>query len=90
MRTLTILCCFVLLTAAAARESDIELHLQCERQFLILAHAFDHHNYAKWETYQYLSFSAMKQSSERRFESLKTVGFTASKTGGVFNSVPGD
>ena len=32
---------------AAAQEANIDSHLQCEREFLKLAHGFDHVNYAR-------------------------------------------
>ena len=35
----------------AARETNIDLHLQNERQFLKLAHAFDQINYSCWGLY---------------------------------------
>lgn len=35
----------------AARETNIDLHLQNERQFLKLAHAFDQINYSCWGSY---------------------------------------
>ena len=36
---------------AAAHETNIDLHLHCERQFLKLAHVFDHISYSRWGTY---------------------------------------
>ena len=75
---------------AAAREANIDLHLQCEREFLKLAHGFDHVNYARWGTYQHMYLSTMKKNNSPVYKELKEAGFTASQSGGVFNAVPGD
>ena len=75
---------------AAARESNIDLHLECERQFLNLAHTFDHINYTRWCTFQHVNLSEMKRQSTEAYQDLKNGGFTASQKGGVFDAVPGD
>ena len=36
---------------AAAHETNIDLHLHCEKQFLKLAHVLDHISYSRWGTY---------------------------------------
>ena len=74
-----------------ACETNIDLHLQCERKFLKLAHAFDHINYSHWGTYQHVYLSNMKQKMMPASTQLKTVlGFTVSQTGGKFSAVQGD
>ena len=62
---------------AAARQSNIDLHLQCERQFLNLAHAFDHINYARYGTFQHVYLSDMKSKSTDAYQYLKSGTFTA-------------
>ena len=39
---------------AGARESDINLHLQAEEKILKMVFAFDHVNYARYNSYQHL------------------------------------
>ena len=48
LRDISLMLSFVV----AARESNIDLYLEVERQFLNLAHAFDHINYARYGTFQ--------------------------------------
>ena len=45
----------------SARESNIELHHQCERQFLNLANAFDHVHYTRWGSFQHVKLQEMKR-----------------------------
>ena len=75
---------------AAAREANIDLHLQCEGEFLDLAHGFDRIHYIRWNTFQHVYLVDMKQKSKPAYQELKSVGHTASQSGGVFNCVPGD
>ena len=75
---------------ASARESNIDLHFECERQFLSLAHAFDHVNYARWGSFQHVKLEEMKRLATDAYRNLQTVGWTASQTGGKFNAVHGD
>ena len=56
---------------SVVRESDIELHVQCERQFLNLAHAFNRMNYSRWETFQHIYLSSMKQKSALACQKLE-------------------
>ena len=68
----------LLLFIAAAHETNINLHLQCERPFLKMAHVFDDINYSHCGTYQRTYLSNMKQKMIPAYKELKTVGFTAS------------
>ena len=74
----------------SARESNIELHHQCERQFLNLANAFDHVHYTRWGSFQHVKLQEMKRLNTDAYIDLKTTGWTASQTGGKFNAVHGD
>ena len=74
----------------SAGESNIDLHLQCERQFLNLAHAFDHINYARWCSFQHVKLEEMKRLDTEAYQDLQTGGWTASQTGGKLNAVHGD
>ena len=75
---------------AAAREANIDLHLQCERQLMKLVHGLDGIHYSRYGSFQHVYLSTMKQRNSPAYKELKEVGFTASQSGGVFNSVPGD
>ena len=44
----------MLAIVSAVREGHIDRHLQAERQFLKLVFAFDHVNYANYNTYQHV------------------------------------
>ena len=66
------------------------MHLECERQFLKLVHAFDHINYARWGSFQHVRIEGMKRLNTEAYQDLKTSGWTASQTGGKFNAVHGD
>ena len=63
---------------AAAHEANIDLHLQCERHFLKLAHSFDHISYSHWRVYQQVYLSNLKQEMMPAYKQLKTISFTAS------------
>ena len=58
---------------ASAREANIDLHSECERQFLSLAHAFDHVNYARWGSFQHVNMEEMKRLDTEAYQDLKTV-----------------
>ena len=75
---------------AAAREANIDLHLQCERQLMKLVHGLDGIHYSQYGSFQHVYLSTMKQRNSPAYKELKEVGFTASQSGGVFNSVLGD
>ena len=75
---------------AAARESNIDLHLECERQFLNLAHAFDRVHYARYSSFQHIFLSDMKMKESDAYKDLQNYTFTASQKGGSFDAVHGD
>ena len=76
----------------AAREANIEMHLQAERELLKIVFAFDHINYARYNSFQHIfsviiSRTKIKQST---YQDLLLNGHTASTTGNNFSGVSGD
>ena len=74
----------------AAREQNIDLHIQAEREFVIMAHGLDHPNYARYNSYQHVLLSEAKRNNTELYRELKEHGFTASVTGDAFSAVHGD
>ena len=74
----------------AARESDIDLHLEAERQMLNLIFAFDHVHYSRYNSYQHVLLSHHKQRNSSAYQDIKTNGFCAARTTGSFKGIHGD
>ena len=74
----------------AVRECNIEQHLQAERKAIYLAFAYDHQNYERYNTYQNVYQSYLKQIDHPAFHDLKTKGICRSKTGEKFSAIHGD
>lgn len=72
---------------SGALESNIDLHLQCEQQFLNLVHAFNHTNYSRWGTFEHIYLWSMEHILASAYQN---VGFTAFQSGSIFNWVHGD
>ena len=55
-----------------------------------LKFAFDHQNYARYNTYQNVYLSNMKQSDHPSFQDLKLKGIGGGITGDKFSAIHGD
>ena len=75
---------------SAVRECNIEQHIQAERNMIYLAFAYDHHNYARYNTYQNVYLSYLKQIDHPAFHDLKSKGIGGSITGDKFSAIHGD
>ena len=75
---------------AAVRESDIEKHLQAEQRMTCLCFAYDHQNYARYNSYQNMYLSHIKHSNHAAFQQLKLKGMGGSITGEKFSAIHGD
>ena len=60
----------MLAIVSAVRENNFEKHLQAERKLLELIFAFDHVNYARYNTYQHLFLSNSKNDSDNVYNNL--------------------
>ena len=60
---------------------------QAERNMIYLAFAYDHQNYAHYNTYQNVYLSHLKQIDHSAFNGLKTKGNGGSITGGTFPAI---
>ena len=81
----------MLAIVSAVREGHIDLHLQAERQFLKLVSAFDHVNYLRYNTYQHVLLSNLKQSGSSSYQQLVESGFgCTSSDGAKFATKHGD
>ena len=75
---------------AAVREGDIEKHLEAERKLSELTFAYDHQNYARYNTYQNSYILNLKQTDHEAYRELKKKGMGRSKTGQKFSAIHGD
>ena len=75
---------------AAVRESNIELHLQAERNMIPLTFAFNHINYARYCTYQHVLLRSWQNEQSPAFQDLSELGFGGSITGDKFSAIHGD
>ena len=75
---------------AAVHESDIEKHLQAEQKMTCLSFAYDHHNYARYNTHQSVYLSYLKQSNHVVFQQLQSKGMGGSITGDKLLAIHGD
>ena len=75
---------------AAVREADIEEHLEAERKLSEYAFAYDHPNYARYNTYHNSYLLHLKQANHRAFLDLKEKGMGGSISGQKFSSIHGD
>ena len=71
-------------------ECNIDRHLQAEQQMTYLTFAFDHQNYARYNTSQNVYLSNLKQSDHPTFQDLKLKGIGGSLTGDKFSAIHGD
>ena len=75
---------------SAVRECNIEQHLQAEQKMIYLTFAYDHPNYARFNTYQNVYLNYLKQTENPAFQDLKLKGIGGSITGEKFSAIHGD
>ena len=80
----------MLLLVTAAREANIEMHLQPERELLKIVFAFYHINYDRYNSFQHMLFSQEQRLNSRAYRDLLLNGHTASTIGNKFSGVSGD
>ena len=72
------------------REWIIEQYLQAEKKMIYLAFAYDHQNYAHYNTYQNVYLSHLRETEHPVFQDLKTKGISGGITGAKFFAICGD
>ena len=75
---------------SAVRESHFERHIQAERQFLKLVFAFDHINYARYNSYQHLFLTNMKNENDGAYQDLVVNGSGCTTENSKFATKHGD
>ena len=75
---------------SALRECNIEQDLQAESNMIYLAFAYDHQNHARYNTYQNVYLSHLKQIDHPAFHELKTKGVGESITVMKFSAIHGN
>ena len=80
----------LLAMVSAVRESNIEKHLQAERQMLKQVFAFDHQNYARYVSYQHVFLRELQRNNHPAFRDLVVHGYGANISGQRFASIHGD
>ena len=69
---------------SAVRECNIQQHLQAKRNIIYLAFAYGHQNYARYNIYQNVYLSHLKQIDHPAFHDLKNKGIGGRITGEKF------
>ena len=72
---------------SAVRECNIEQHLHAERNMNYLTFAYDHQNYAHYNTSKFLPIPSQTNRYHPAFHDLKTKGIGGSITGEIFSAV---
>ena len=80
----------MLTLVSSARESNLEMHLEAEREFLNLVHAFDHVNYARYNSYQHVFLRNEQYLNPMVYQDLSTSGYSVSLSGASFSGIHGD
>ena len=81
----------LLTIVSAVREGCFARHLQAVRQFLKLVFAFDHVNYARYNAYQHIYLTDMKNTNSNAYTELIKFGFGCTNTETeMFNTKHGD
>ncbi len=75
---------------AAVRDTDIEKNLQAEQRMICYPFAYDHQNYARYNSYQNSYLMSLKQANQDAFQQLKLKGIGGSITGERFSAIHGD
>ena len=75
---------------SAVRECNIEQHLHAGRNMNYLAFAYDHQNYAHYNTSKFLPIPSQTNRYHPAFHDLKTKGTGGSITGEKCSAVHGD
>ena len=80
----------MLAMVSAVRGSDIERHLQAEREMISKTFAFNHQNYARYLSYQHVFLRDMEEKGHPAFHNLRTKVFEGSISGDRFSTIHGD
>ena len=75
---------------AAVRDFSLDLHLQAQRDSLILIFAFDHVHYSRYQAYEHVFLRCLQQRNPAAYNELKEKGIGASLSGNNFSSIHGD
>ena len=70
----------MLTIVSAVREGHFDRHLEAERQFLKLVFAFDHVNYARYNTYHHVFLTNLKNTNHQACTDLTKYGFGCTRT----------
>ena len=74
----------LLALVSTVRESNLEQHLQAEREMLKQCFAFDHINYARYMSFQHVYSRDLERRNDPAFTDLKLRGFGGSLSGARF------
>ena len=80
----------MLAIVSAVRTGNIVQHLQAERRMLNLVFAFDHINYARYNSFQHVFLRKLPEVNPQAFQDLLDSGFGATSTGEPFSTIHGD
>ncbi len=80
----------LLALVSAVRESDLERHLEAEREMLKHCFAFDHINYARYLSFQHVFLRDLQRRNHPAIDDLASRGFGGSLSGNAFSSIHGD
>ena len=75
---------------SAAREGNIQQHLEAEREMSSLVFAFNHQNYARYCSYNHINLRSMEEDKNPAFRDLQERGLGGSISGEPFSSIHGD
>ncbi len=75
---------------SAVRECDLERPLQSERDMLKLNFALDHHNYARYCSYQHVYLRNLERQNHPAFIDMKERGIGGSISGATFCTLHGN
>ena len=75
---------------AGYQDENIVLHLQAQRELLLLLFAFNHQNYCSYLTCHQFELQALKRNNSFAYRKFKTCRMGASLTGGKHLAIPGD
>ena len=75
---------------SAVREADLKRYFSAEQDILKLIFTFDHINYSRHNTYQYVYLNDLSRKEKGVAKDLITNGYGASSFGGSFSTIHGD
>ena len=80
----------ILSIIAAVRHFSLDLHLQVQRDALMLIFAFDHVHYSRYQACEHVLLRCLQQRNPAAYNELKEKGTEASLSGNNFSSIHGD